>query len=429
MADLMTTDPEVGAIIRAENRRQHRKIRLIASENYVSEAVLEATGSILTNKYSEGYAGARCYEGQREIDRMEQLCIQRVKALFGAEHVNVQPYSGSPANQAVMIAMAKPGDCILGMSLAHGGHLTHGAPVSISGMLYRSHQYGVCRDTGLIDYDQVEKLAHEHQPRLIFCGHSAYPRIVDFERFAAIGRSVQAVVVADIAHFSGLVAAGLHPNPVPVVDVVTSTTHKTLRGPRGGMIMCRQEHASAIDRAVFPGLQGGPHNHVTAGLAVALKEADSAEFRAYARQVLDNAAALAEALTRRGFRLSSGGTENHLLLVDMSPRGLSGKQMAKSLDAAGIVCNFNSVPFDPRPPLNPSGIRLGTPAVTTRGFRESEMEKIAAWIEQVADIRADQSADRDQRRERYREIAAAVRALCDGFPAPGLRYRSHGKPV
>ena len=419
---LAVADPEVAQIIEAENRRQHAKIRLIPSENYASHAVLEATGSILTNKYSEGYAGKRYYEGQQQIDRLEALCTQRAKALFGAEHVNVQPYSGSPANQAVYAALAQPGDTVMGMSRPHGGHLTHGADVSLSGLHYRAIQYGVTPDTHLIDYDQVEALARQHRPKIIFCGATAYSRLIDFERFAAIGHSVGAVVVADIAHISGLVTAGVHPSPVPHVDVVTTTTHKSLRGPRGGMILCRAQFAQALDKAVFPGLQGGPHNHTTAALAVALKEAATDEFRAYAARIVENARALAAALQGRGFELISGGTDNHLLLIDATSRGITGKQLAKALDSSGIVCNFNDIPFDPRPPLNPSGIRIGTPAITSRGFGLAEMEHLADWMDQVATIRADGKLDLDGRRRAYRQLAAQVRQLCDRFPAPGLTY-------
>ena len=300
-------DPEVEAIIRAENKRQHNKIRLIPSENYASQAVLEATGSILTNKYSEGYAGERYYEGQQQIDKIEALAVERAKAVFGAEHVNVQPYSGSPANQAVYVGLCAPGDVVMGLSLADGGHLTHGDKVSVSGMHYKSVQYGVRKEDGLIDFDQVEALAKEHQPKLLFCGGTAYPRVVDFARFAEIGHAVGAIVVADIAHIAGLVAAGVHQSPVPHVDVVTTTTHKSLRGPRGGMIMCKAQYAEAIDKAVFPGLQGGPHNGTTAAIAVTLKEAMGAEFKAYSQQVVDNAKVLGEELSARGFALSSGG--------------------------------------------------------------------------------------------------------------------------
>jgi glycine hydroxymethyltransferase len=417
---LRDADPEVADILVAENRRQHVKIRLIASENYVSTDVLEATGSVLTNKYSEGYAGRRYYEGQQQIDQIEMLAIERAKGLFGAEHVNVQPYSGSPANQAVYVALAKPGDRVMGMSLAGGGHLTHGAGVSVSGLHYDAVQYGVDPETGFLDYDAIGKLAEQTRPKLLWCGTTAYPRILDFERFAAIGHKVGAVVIADMAHISGLVAADVHPTPVPHVDIVTSTTHKTLRGPRGGMILCRQQFADAIDKAVFPGLQGGPHNHTTAALAVALKEAATPEFKRYAQAIVDNARVLAEELVGLGFKLASGGTDNHLLLVDVTSRGVAGYNMAKSLDAAGIVCNYNLVPGDTRPAMRPSGIRMGTASVTSRGFGTDEMRQLARWIDRVATTRADKGADRDQRVRVNREIAAEVRALCDRFPAPGL---------
>ena len=422
MSELREVDPEVADIISAENRRQHEKIRLIPSENYASRAVLEATGSVLANKYSEGYAGRRYYEGQQQIDRLEELCIARAKTIFGAEHVNVQPYSGSPANQAVYLALVEPGDCIMGLALAHGGHLTHGAPVSVSGLHYKPVQYGVDRETGLIDYEQVDALAAEHRPRLIFCGATAYPRIIDFARFAEIGHRHGAIVVADIAHIAGLVAAGVHPNPVPHVDVVTSTTHKSLRGPRGGMILCRQQHADALDKAVFPGLQGGPHNHTTAALAVALKEADTEEFRAYSKQVVDNAQTLAKSLMTRGLEVVSKGTDNHLILVDATASRLTGRQMSKALDASGIVCNYNTVPFDSRPPANPSGIRIGTPAITSRGFGPAEMEQLADWMAKVAVVRADESLELEDRRGVYRQVAGEVRELCNRFPAPGLQY-------
>jgi glycine hydroxymethyltransferase len=417
---LQKVDPEVAALIAAEGRRQHNKIRLIPSENYVSKAVLAATGSVLTNKYSEGYAGKRYYEGQQEIDKLENLCIERVRALFGAEHVNVQPYSGSPANQAVYLALAEPGDPVMGLALAHGGHLTHGAAVSISGRHYKAIQYGVDPTTGLIDFDQVESLAQEHRPKLLFCGTTAYPRNLDWERFAAIGHAVGAVVVADMAHISGLVAAGVHPSPVPHVDIVTTTTHKSLRGPRGGMIMCKAKYADAIDRAVFPGLQGGPHNHTTAGIAIALKEADTPEFRAYAAQVVENAKVLADALMKHGFKVISDGTDNHLVLIDATSKGITGRQFSKALDAAGIVCNYNAIPFDNRPPANPSGIRIGTPAITSRGFGTEEMEKLADWMAQIAQVRGDDGLDLDGRKNAYRQVASQVRALCDRFPAPGL---------
>ena len=426
---LAAVDPEVEAIIRAENRRQHNKIRLIPSENYASQAVLEASGSILTNKYSEGYAGSRYYEGQREIDKIERLCVERAKEVFGAEHVNVQPYSGSPANQAVYVGLCAPGDTVMGLALAHGGHLTHGDRVSISGMHYKSVQYGVCWNTGQIDFDQVEALAKEHRPKLIFCGGTAYPRIVDFARFAEIGHSVGAIVVADIAHIAGLVAAGVHPSPVPHVDVVTTTTHKSLRGPRGGMILCRAQYAEALDKAVFPGLQGGPHNSTTAAIAVALKEATSGEFKRYAQQIVANSQTLAAALSARGFALSSGGTDNHLILMDMTNKGITGYVMAKALDAAGIVCNFNRVPFDPRPARKPSGIRIGTPAITSRGFGAEEMRQLAEWMDRVAEVRANKALELDDRKAEYAEVAAEVRALCTRFPAPGLLYDGGGRPL
>ncbi|MBT4098872.1 MAG: serine hydroxymethyltransferase [Gemmatimonadetes bacterium] len=420
MSRLDQADPEVSAMIAAEQRRQHAKIRLIPSENYVTQAVLDATGSILTNKYSEGYPGDRYYEGQQQIDKIEQLAIDRARALFGAEHINVQPYSGSPANQAVYVALAQPGDTVMGLSLAHGGHLTHGAGVSISGLHYNAVQYGVDVETGYLDYDEIEKLAVQTQPKLIFCGTTAYPRILDFERFAAIGKKVGALVVADIAHIAGLVATGVHPSPVDHVDVVTTTTHKSLRGPRGGMIMCRKQYAQAIDKAVFPGLQGGPHNHTTAAVAVALKEADTDEFRRYAQAIVDNAQILGAALMERGFGVVSGGTDNHLLLIDMSTKSVTGNQMSKALDAAGIVCNYNLVPGDTRSARRPSGIRIGTPAITSRGFGANEMLKLADWMNEVAEIRADASIEQDARRQAYRRIAEQVRELCDQFPAPGI---------
>ncbi|MFH1572058.1 MAG: serine hydroxymethyltransferase [Gemmatimonadota bacterium] len=422
MGKLSHVDPEIAGFIRGENRRQHQKIRLIPSENYTSEAVVEACASPLTNKYSEGYPGRRYYQGQHYIDKVESLCIERACALFGAEHANVQPYSGSPANQAVYLALMKPGDTLVGMNLAHGGHLTHGAPVSISGLHYNALQYGVRQDTGELDYDQIEALVRQHRPRVVFCGASAYPRLIDFERFAAIGHAVDAVVVADIAHIAGLVAAGVHPAPFPHVDVVTTTTHKSLRGPRGGMILCQAKYAKAIDDAVFPGLQGGPHNSVIAGVAVALKEAATDAFRAYAARIVENARSLAAALVEQGFDLFTGGTDNHLLLIDVTNKGLTGNQMAVAMEAAGLICNKNLVPFDPRPPMDPSGIRIGTPAVTSRGFGPAEMVRVAAWMARVARVRADAALDREARKERYREMAAEVRGLCDRFPAPGLSY-------
>ncbi len=411
-ATLHAVDPEIAELIAAEERRQRDKIRLIASENYVSGAVLAATGSVLTNKYSEGYPGKRYYEGQQFIDRVEQLCIDRAKALFGADHANVQPYSGSPANLAVYLAFVKPGDTVMGMGLPAGGHLTHGWNVSATGTWFRSVQYGVREDTHRIDFDEVREIARRERPKLLFAGGTAIPRTIDFAAFSEIAKEVGAVFVADIAHIAGLVAAGVHPSPVPVADVVSTTTHKTLRGPRGGMLLCTAAHQKAIDRAVFPGLQGGPHNHTTAGIAVALKEAATDEFKKYARQIIANAAALAAALVERGWALVSGGTDNHLILADLTNKNVSGKVAAKALDAAGLELNYNTVPFDPRKPFDPSGVRLGTPSVTSRGMAEPEMRQIAAWMDAVV------SAPRDT--ALHDKIAGEIRELCEKFPAPGL---------
>lgn len=410
--DLAAVDPEIAGLIREEETREVESLRLIASENYVSRAVLEASGSVLTNKYSEGYPGKRYYEGQQQIDVIEQLAQSRVKALFGAEHVNVQPYSGSPANLAVYLAFAKPGDVIMGLGLPSGGHLTHGWGVSITGKFFSSVAYGVRQSDHRIDLDQVRALAKEHKPKLIWCGTTAYPRTLDFAAFREIADEVGAILAADIAHISGLVAAGVHPTPVGIADVVTSTTHKTFRGPRGGMIMCKAEHAAAIDRAVFPGLQGGPHNHTTAGIAVAAHEASQPAFKEYAARIVDNAKTLAEALLERGFGLVTGGTDNHLLLVDMTPKGIGGKPFAKALDRAGIVCNYNSIPFDTRKPFDPSGIRLGTPAVSSRGMGGAEMKQLATWMASVADHLDDEA--------HLATIREEVRQLCVRFPAPGI---------
>ena len=409
---LAAVDPAIAKLIAEEEARQRTHVRLIASENYASAAVMAATGTVLTNKYSEGYPGKRYYEGQRYIDQIETLAIDRAKALFGAEHANVQPYSGSPANLAVYFAFLQPGDTVMGMGLPAGGHLTHGWGVSITGTYFRAVHYGVRKDTGRIDYDEVRALAKKERPKLLWAGGTAVPRIIDFAAFAEIAKEVGAIFAADIAHIAGLIAGGAHPSPVPFADVVSTTTHKTLRGPRGGMILCKQAHQKAIDKAVFPGLQGGPHNHTTAGLAVALQEAAQPGFKEYAAQIVRNAKALAEALVERGFDLVSGGTDNHLLLVDLTSKNVPGRKAARALDAAGIVCNCNSVPFDPRKPFDPSGIRLGTPAVTSRGMREPEMRQIAAWIDQVVGNHEDEA--------RLASIAGDVKALCDGFPAPGL---------
>lgn len=408
-------DPEIAALIAGEEERQRGKLRLIASENYVSSAVLAATGSVLTNKYSEGYPGKRYYEGQQQIDQIESLCIERATSLFGADHANVQPYSGSPANLAVYLAFCKPGDTVMGMGLPAGGHLTHGWNVSISGKYFRAVQYGVRKDTGRIDMDEVRDLARKERPKILWAGGTAVPRIIDFPAFAEIAREVDAVFVADIAHIAGLVAGGAHPSPVPVADVVSSTTHKTLRGPRGGMLLCKEAHQKAIDRAVFPGLQGGPHNHTTAALAVALHEAAQPAFKAYAAQIVANSRALAEALMARGFDLVSGGSDNHLILVDLTSKGVPGKVVAQALDKAGIVCNYNSVPFDTRKPFDPSGIRIGTAAVTSRGLGEAEMAAIAGWIDLVTSAPNDEGA--------LARIAGEVETLCAGHPAPGLVQR------
>jgi glycine hydroxymethyltransferase len=405
-------DPEIAELITAEEKRQRDSIRLIASENYVSGAVLAATGSVLTNKYSEGYPGKRYYEGQKYIDQVEQLCIDRAKALFGADHANVQPYSGSPANLAVYFAFLKPGDTVMGMALPAGGHLTHGWNVSITGAYFRPVQYGVRKDTQRVDLDEVRELARKEKPKLLFCGGTAIPRTIEFNAFAEIAQEVGALLVADIAHIAGLVAGGAHPSPVPVADVVSTTTHKTLRGPRGGMLMCKAQHGKAIDRAVFPGLQGGPHNHTTAGIAVALHEAKTDAFKAYAHQIVANAKALAAALVERGFSLVTGGTDNHLILADLTSKNVPGKVAAKALDAAGIELNYNTVPFDPRKPFDPSGIRLGTPSVTSRGMREPEMKQIAAWMDQVVSAPSDAAL--------HARVAGEVRELCAKFPAPGI---------
>jgi glycine hydroxymethyltransferase len=410
--DLKQTDPEIYGLIRQEERYELETVRLIPSENYASKAVLEASGSVLTNKYSEGYPAKRYYEGQRYIDELESLVIERAKKLFGAEHANVQPYSGSPANLAVYFGLLKPGDKIMGMALPHGGHLTHGWNVSITGQFWRPVQYTVDRETRRIDYDAVRDLARRERPQIIVAGATAYPRQLDFRIFGEIAKEVGAFFLADISHIAGLVLAGAHPDPVPYADVVTTTAHKTLRGPRGAMILCRKEVADRIDRAVFPGLQGGPHNHTTAAIGVALKEAATPAFKEYAHQIVRNAKAMAEELTRRGFDLVSGGTDNHLILIDLTNKKVPGKKAAKALENAGIVCNHNTVPFDPRKPFNPSGIRLGTPAVTSRGMGEDQMRQIAVWMDQVVANVDNPSA--------IARVGEEVRAMCRSFPAPGI---------
>lgn len=411
MQKLQDVDPEVAALVLAEEVRQWSKLRLIPSENYASAAVMAATGSILTNKYSEGYAGKRYYEGQQNIDAIESLCVERARRLFGMAHANVQPYSGSVANLAVYMAVLQPGDTVMGMSLPHGGHLTHGWNVSATGKLYRSVQYGVSRETELLDYDAIMELAVQEKPKMIIAGATAYPRVIDFKAFAEIAQKVGAVLVADVAHISGLIVGGAHPSPAGWAPIVSTTTHKTLRGPRGGMILCDEQWAKSVDKAVFPGLQGGPHDNTTAALAVALKEASFDEFREYARQIVANARAIAARLAEHGFRLVTGGTDNHLVLMDTTALGAPGKPVAQALDRAGIVTNANTVPFDPRKPFDPSGVRLGTPAVTSRGMKEPEMRRIADWIAAAVQHRNDES--------KLASLADEVREFCDAFPPPG----------
>ena len=405
-------DPEIFGIIKAEERYQVDTIRLIPSENYTSRAVMEATGSVLANKYSEGYPGKRYYEGQRNIDQLETLVQERAKSLFHVEHANVQPYSGSPANLAVYVALLKPGDKIMGMALPHGGHLTHGWTASATSKFWKAIRYEVNAQTQLIDYDRVRAMALEERPRIIVAGATAFPRQFDFARFGEIAREAGAYFLADISHISGLIVAGVHPDPAPHADVVMTTTHKTLRGPRGAMILCRAEHAEAIDKAVFPGLQGGPHENTIAGIGVALKEAATEEFRAYGRQIVTNARALAGELLERGFDLVTGGTDNHLILLDLTGKKVIGKKAARALDRANIVSNYNTVPFDPRKPFSPSGLRIGTPSVTTRGMKEAEMRQIGRWMDEViANVSDEDALDR---------IAAEVRDFCRQYPAPGM---------
>ncbi len=404
---LRFVDPDIYEAIRGEILREEEKIVLIASENYVSPAVLEAQGSIFTNKYAEGYPGRRYYGGCEFADRVEELAIERAKELFKAEHINVQPHSGSQANMAVLFGFLKPGDTILGMSLKHGGHLSHGASANFSGMLYKTVFYGVT-ENGYIDYDEVKRLAIEHRPKIIIVGASAYSRIIDFERFAEIAREAGAYLLADIAHIAGLVAAGLHPSPVPHADFVTTTTHKTLRGPRGGMIMCKERYAKVIDKMIFPGIQGGPLVHVIAAKAVAFKEALTEKFRRYQAQIVKNAKRLAQELIKRGFKIISGGTDNHLFLVDLRGSGITGKDAEEALDLAGITVNKNSIPFDDTPPSITSGIRLGTPCVTTRGMTEEEMVRIAEFITDVL--------QNIKNRERILKIRERVKELCHAFP-------------
>ncbi|MCF8043087.1 MAG: serine hydroxymethyltransferase [Desulfarculaceae bacterium] len=412
MDPLHSTDPEIAALIDKEALRQASVLRMIPSENYASPAVLAATGSILSNKYSEGYPAKRYYQGQENIDEVEVLAISRAKELFGAEHANVQPYSGSPANMAVYLGLLGKSGRVLGMDLAAGGHLTHGAKASFSGTYYEVASYGLSRENGRIDYAQARRLAQEFKPQMIFCGASSYPRVVDFAAFAEIAAEVGARLVADVSHISGLCVTGQHPAPFPHADVVTSTTHKLLRGPRGGMVLCRQELAKAIDKAVFPGLQGGPHNQTTAAIAVALKEAATPEYTDYCRRVVANSKALAQGLLERGFTLVTGGTDNHLVLIDAGASGLTGKALATAMEQAGIVANANKIPFDPRSANDPSGVRMGTPALTTRGMGAVEMDLIAGLVSQTAANLNDAAA--------LDNIRQLVADLCVDFPAPGI---------
>lgn len=404
---LKHTDPEVAHLISEEIARQSDGLELIASENFVSPAVMEATGSALTNKYAEGLPGKRYYGGCEVVDKVEQLAIDRVKQLFGAEHANVQPHSGASANFAVYLAFLKPGDTVLGLDLSQGGHLTHGSPVNFSGLLFNAIHYGV-KDDGLIDYEMMESLAREKKPRMIIAGYSAYSRAIDFERFARVAKEVGAIFLVDMAHFAGLAATGAYPNPVPFADVVTTTTHKTLRGPRGGLILCKAEHAKAIDKAVFPGSQGGPLEHVIAGKAVAFKEALEPAFAEYCAQVVRNARALAAAMMERGYLIVSGGTDNHLMLVDLRSKGLTGKVAEQALDKAGITVNKNTVPRETQSPFITSGIRLGTPAVTTRGMKEADMATIAGLIDRVLSAPDDAAV--------HAAVKADVKALTHAFP-------------
>ena len=405
---LVDTDPEIAAAIANERHRQNSGLELIASENFVSQAVLQAAGSVLTNKYAEGYPGKRYYGGCEFVDVAESLAISRARELFGADHANVQPHSGAQANMAVYFALLKPGDTVLGMNLAHGGHLTHGHPLNFSGKLYSIVPYGVRQDDEQIDYEELERLADQHRPKMIMVGASAYPRVIDFERIAGIAKTVGSPVVTDMAHIAGLVAARIHPSPVPHSDFVTTTTHKTLRGPRGGLVLCRAGYAKDLDRTLFPGVQGGPLMHIIAAKAVCLKEAMEPGFVEYQRQIVANAKRLASGLSAAGFRLVSGGTDNHLMLVDVFSRGLTGKVAEAALGKAGITVNKNAIPFDKHPPMVASGIRIGTPAVTSRGMREAEMDAIAGFI-----ARALASPDDDAGLDAVR---VEVEALCRKFP-------------
>ena len=405
---LQTTDPQVYAAIDAEEERQRNKLLLIASENFASPAVLAAQGSLMTNKYAEGYPRKRYYGGCQHVDTVEELAIQRCKQIFGAEHVNVQPHSGSQANMAAYLSVLKPGDTILGMDLAQGGHLTHGSKVNFSGMIFRAFSYGVDRQTETIDYDAVRKLAEDCRPRMIVVGASAYARTLDFPKFAAIAKGVGAYLMVDMAHIAGLIATGLHPNPIPYADFVTTTTHKTLRGPRGGVVMCKAEHAKAVDKFVFPGMQGGPLMHVIAAKAVAFKEALSPAFKRYQQQVIANARVMAQGLLDRGYKIVSGGTDTHLMLVNLTNKGITGKEADAALDTAGIIVNKNAVPYDEKPPAVASGIRLGTPIVSTRGMKEAEMKEIVDLVDRVLQHRHDTAV--------LEQIRGQAKALCSRFP-------------
>jgi len=403
-------DPQIYELLRQEEARQSGSIRLIASENYVSKAVMLASGSCLTNRYSEGYPGKRYYEGQQVTDLIEKTAQDRAKKIFKADHANVQPYSGSIANLAAYLALAELGDTIMGLALPHGGHLTHGWKVSLTGKIFNSVQYNVNGETGRFDFNEIEELAKKHKPKIIIAGATAYPREIDFEIFGQIAKSVGAYLVSDIAHIAGLVVAGVHKSPVPYSDIVSTTTHKTLRGPRGGMLLCKEEHAKNVDKAVFPGLQGGPHMHTITGIAVALAEADTPEFVAYAKQVIKNAKAASEKLLEYGFNLVSGGTDNHLILIDLRNKDIPGRKLAKALDKAGIITNCNSIPNDPAPPFNPSGLRIGMPAITTRGMKEEQACKIASFINKVVENIDNESV--------IEEVGKEVLLLCSQFPVP-----------
>ena len=404
-------DPQIYELVRQERARQSGCLRLIPSENYVSRAVMLASGGCLTNKYAEGYPGRRYYEGQQVTDLIEKMAQARAKKLFKAEYANVQPYSGSVANLAAYFALVQPGDTIMGLALPHGGHLTHGWKVSVTSRIFNSVQYTVNPQTGRFDYNQIEELAKKHRPKIIISGATAYPREIDFEKFGRIAKDVGAYHVSDIAHIAGLVVAGIHQSPVPCADIVSTTTHKTLRGPRGGMLLCKAEHAEQVDRAVFPGLQGGPHMHTLTAIAVAMAEADTPEFIAYAKQIVKNSKALAEKLLEYGFNLVSGGTDNHLILIDLRNKNVPGKKLAKALDRARIVTNYNTTPLDPAHPSNPSGLRMGTPAITTRGMKEDEARQIATFIKKIVENIDNESA--------IEEVAKEVLLLCSQFPVPG----------